>query len=135
MNDPPRHRGCRDFVKPIREMFPMHSKVWPRVLAGAIATAIAGGAMASSHREAPFITTLPKVDATDFYMFNSYETNRAGYVTLIAAYQPLESPQGGPNYYFMDPNALYEIMIDNDGDAKENITFQFRFTSTLAGLP
>jgi hypothetical protein len=113
----------------------MHSKVWPRVLAGAIATAIAGGAMASSHREAPFITTLPKVDATDFYMFNSYETNRAGYVTLIAAYQPLESPQGGPNYYFMDPNALYEIMIDNDGDAKENITFQFRFTSTLAGLP
>ena len=49
---------------------------------------------ASSHREAPFITTRPKVDATDFYMFNSYETGRAGYVTLIANYQPFEDPAG-----------------------------------------
>ena len=30
-------------------------------------------AHASSHREAPSITTMPKVDGTDFYMFNSYE--------------------------------------------------------------
>ena len=61
--------------------------------------------VASSHREAPFITTRPKVDGTDFYMFNSYEPGRAGYVTLIANYQPFESPQGGPNYYTMDPRA------------------------------
>ncbi len=49
---------------------------------------------ASSHREAPFITTRPKVDGTDFYMFNSYEAGRAGYVTLIANYQPFEDPAG-----------------------------------------
>ena len=60
----------------------------------------------SSHREAPFITTRPKTDGTDFYLFNSYETGRGGYVTLIANYQPFEFPQGGPNYYTMDPNAL-----------------------------
>ena len=46
--------------------------------------------VASSHREAPFITTRPKVDGTDFYMFNSYEAGRAGYVTLIANYLPLQ---------------------------------------------
>ncbi|MDB5777873.1 MAG: hypothetical protein JWP93_238, partial [Polaromonas sp.] len=51
--------------------------------------AAAGGAMASSHREAPFITTAPKVDGTDFYMFNSYEAGKAGNVTLIANYLPL----------------------------------------------
>jgi hypothetical protein len=113
----------------------MYSKVWPRVLAGAVAMAIAGGAMASSHREAPFISTLPKVDGTDFYMFNSYETGRTGYVTFLANYQPFQSTQGGPNYFPLDPNALYEIMIDNNGDAAEDLTFQFRFTSTLAGLP
>ncbi|MEO7854421.1 MAG: DUF4331 family protein, partial [Rubrivivax sp.] len=94
---------------------------------------IAGGAAASSHREAPFITTVPKVDATDFYMFRSYEPNRSEYVTLIANYQPLQDPYGGPNYFAMDPNALYEIHIDNNGDAKEDITFQFRFQNTLAG--
>ena len=60
-----------------------HSALWPRVLTGALATAIVSAALASSHREAPFITTRPKVDGTDFYMFNSYEAGRTGFVTLI----------------------------------------------------
>jgi Domain of unknown function (DUF4331) len=101
-------------------------------LAGATLLPLA--AMASSHREAPFITTRPKVDGTDFYMFNSYEPGRTGYVTLIASYQPFEYPQGGPNYYTMDPNALYEISIDNNGSGKEALTFQFRFTTVDSGL-
>jgi hypothetical protein len=112
----------------------MNSNVRYRILAGAIACAVAGAALASSHREAPFITTRPKVDGTDFYMFNSYEPGRAGYVTLIANYQPFENPQGGPNYYTMDPNALYEILIDNNGDGAEDLTFQFRFTTVDSGL-
>jgi Domain of unknown function (DUF4331) len=89
--------------------------------------ALAGTALASSHREAPFITTAPKVDGTDFYMFMSYEQGRSDYVTVIANYQPLQAPYGGPNYFKMDPNALYEIHLDNNGDAKEDISFQFRF--------
>src|SRR5579863_8379493 len=112
----------------------MYSQVWRRIVAGAIACAVAGTALASSHREAPFITTRPKVDGTDFYMFNSYEPGRSGYVTLIANYQPFENPQGGPNYYTMDPNALYEILIDNNGSGKEALTFQFRFTTVDSGL-
>jgi hypothetical protein len=112
----------------------MYFHVWRRTLAAAIACAVAGTALASSHREAPFITTRPKVDGTDFYMFNSYEPGRAGYVTLIANYQPFENPQGGPNYYTMEPNALYEIMIDNNGDGVEDLTFQFRFTTVTNGL-
>jgi hypothetical protein len=93
---------------------------------------LAGGTQASSHREAPFITTAPKVDATDFYMFRSYEPGRGDYVTIIANYLPLQDAYGGPNYFSLDPNALYEIHIDNDGDAKEDLTFQFRFRNTLA---
>ena len=105
----------------------------------ALAAAFAcGQSIASSHREAPFITTAPKVDGTDFYMFRSYEGvaangsgGRSDYVTLLANYQPLQDPYGGPNYFSLDPNALYEIHIDNNGDAKEDITFQFRATNTL----
>jgi hypothetical protein len=100
-------------------------------LAAAVLLACTGLAQASSHREAPSITTTPKVDGTDFYMFSSYETGRAGYVTVIANYQPLQDAYGGPNYFAMDPNALYEIHIDNNGDAKEDLTFQFRFNNTL----
>ncbi|WP_085316714.1 DUF4331 domain-containing protein [Derxia lacustris] len=100
----------------------------------AIGMAGAGSALASSHREAPFITTAPKVDGTDFYMFQSYESGRSAYTTLIADYEPLQDPYGGPNYFSLDPNALYEIHVDNTGDGKEDITFQFRFKNTLKDL-
>lgn len=105
---------------------------------GFAAMGAAGPLHASSHREAPFITTAPKVDSTDFYMFRSYEGvaangsgGRSDYVTLIANYQPLQGPYGGPNYFAMDPNALYEIHVDNNGDAVEDLTFQFRFANKL----
>ena len=103
------------------------------VTLAAAVVAVAAPVHASSHREAPSITTTPKVDASDFYMFNSYESGRAGHVTLIANYQPLQDAYGGPNYFKLDPNALYEIHVDNNGDGKEDITFQFRFTNTLRG--
>lgn len=104
------------------------------VMCGALLLAGVGSVQASSHREAPFITTMPKVDGTDFYMFRSYESGRDGYVTLIADYLPLQDAYGGPNYFSLDPNALYEIHIDNNGDAKEDLTFQFRFKNTLQNI-
>jgi hypothetical protein len=100
------------------------------VIGGLVMGAAFAPAQASSHREAPFITSSPKVDGTDFYMFRSYEANRAGFVTMIANYQPFQDPQGGPNFFQFDPNALYEIHVDNNGDAKEDITFQLRFKNT-----
>lgn len=88
-------------------------------------------AMASSHREAPGITEERKIDGTDLYMFRSYEPGREGFVTFIANYQPDQAPHGGPNYYTMDPDAIYEIHVDNDGDAIEDLTFQFDFDNNL----
>jgi len=76
---------------------------------------------------------MPKVDNTDFYMFRSYEPGRAGYVTILANYQGLQDPGGGPNYFTMDPDAIYEIEIDNVGDGHEHLTFQFKFSNQLAG--
>jgi hypothetical protein len=102
-------------------------------LAGlAVLTAVP--ALASSHREAPGITESPKVDSTDFYMFNSYETGRAGYVTLIANYYPFQDPWGGPNYFSLDEDALYRIHLDNTGDGVEDITFQIRVDTRLRDI-
>ena len=91
-------------------------------------------AYASSHREAPFITSSPKVDGTDFYMFTSYEPGRAAFTTLIADYQPVQVAGAGPQYYAMDQDALYEIHIDNTADGVEDLTFQFRFQNTLKDI-
>ncbi|HLE84545.1 MAG TPA: DUF4331 domain-containing protein [Thermoanaerobaculia bacterium] len=102
------------------------------VAAGAAAAAIP--AAASSHREAPAITETPAVDATDFYLFRSYEPGRQGFVTLIADYLPLQDPYGGPNYFALDPDAFYDLHVDNSGDGVEDLTFRFRFGNTLRGF-
>ncbi len=88
-------------------------------------------ASASSHREAPAILSMPQVDATDFYMFRSYEPGREGVVTLVANYNPLQDPYGGPNYFPLDPDAFYDIHLTNNGDVEEDMTFRFQFRQTL----
>ena len=103
------------------------------LIASLVCSSVIGAdAFASSHREAPNISRFPTLDSTDFYAFNSYEAGRGDYVTLIANYIPLQDAYGGPNYFAMDPAAVYSIHIDNDGDAVEDLTFQFKFTNQLA---
>jgi hypothetical protein len=104
-----------------------------KLLGLSIASAIllAGTASASSHREAPFVTKYPQTDASDFYFFKSYEPGREDYVTMIANYIPVQSAYGGPNYFPLDSQALYEIHVDNNGDSVEDLTFQFRFKDSF----
>ncbi len=110
-----------------------------------ILLAVAGLAMAllvpaairgSSHREAPLIAKDPTADNTDLYAFVNADDpatpeNDANSVTIIANFIPLEEPAGGPNFHNFDDNVLYEIKIDNNGDAVEDITYQFRFTTQI----
>src|ERR1700729_3451187 len=86
----------------------------------------------SSHREAPEISKDPVADSTDLYAFVSPDDRTT--VTLIANYIPLEAPDGGPNFYEFGDDVLYEIHIDNDGDGKADISYQFRFT-TVNNIP
>src|SRR5580704_13347873 len=81
----------------------------------------------SSHREAPEISKDPVADSTDVYAFVSPDAPST--VTLIANYIPLEGPDGGPNFYEYDDNVLYSINIDNNGDGRPDIAFQFWFTT------
>lgn len=86
---------------------------------------------ASSHREAPLITSDPKGDNTDVYAFRSTESGRSGFVTLIANYQPFQEPAGGPHFYRFDDDVNYNINIDNDGDGEADRVFEFEFTTTF----
>ena len=83
----------------------------------------------SSHREAPEISKDPVADNTDTYAFVS--PDNPGAVTIITNYIPLENPAGGPNFFEFGDDVLYSIYIDNDGDARPDITYQFRFSSQL----
>jgi Domain of unknown function (DUF4331) len=79
----------------------------------------------SSHREAPSISKDPVADNTDTYAF----VTPGDTVTIITNYLPVEAPAGGPNFYEFGDDVLYEIHVDNDGDGKPNVTYQFRFTT------
>src|SRR5713101_8093724 len=83
----------------------------------------------SSHREAPEISKDPVADSTDVYAFVS--PDKPDTVTLIANYIPLQGPAGGPNFYEYGDDVLYEIHVDNDGDGRADISYQFRFTTVV----
>ncbi len=81
---------------------------------------------ASSHREAPLIANDPLADNTDLYAFRSPDDTNT--VTIIANYVPLQLPQGGPNYSSFGENVRYEIHVENDGTAGDDITYRFTFS-------
>jgi hypothetical protein len=83
----------------------------------------------SSHREAPEISKDPVADSTDLYAFVSPDNPDT--VTFIANYVPLESPDGGPNFYEFGTDVLYAIDIDNDGDAIADVSYQFQFQTAV----
>jgi len=101
-------------------------------IAGAalIAATTVSGVFASSHREAPLIATDPSADSTDLYAFvDPVDSTK---VDLIANYIPMEDPAGGPNFWTFDPSVRYAIHVDNNGDGKPDVSFWFRFKTTVA---
>src|SRR4030095_12486165 len=84
---------------------------------------------AANHREAPITALDHKADITDYFAFVSYDNPSK--VTFILNVDPLLEPANGPNYFPFDPEILYEIKIDNNNDAVEDVTFQFRFKTDI----
>ncbi len=84
----------------------------------------------SSHREAPEISKDPVADSSDLYAFVS--PDKPDTVTVIANYVPMQLPAAGPNFFEFGDDVLYEIHIDNNGDGRPDLTYQFRFRTELA---
>ena len=96
---------------------------------------------AANHREAPITALDRAADITDVYAFVSYRPGQPANtapekVTLMFGVDPLLEPANGPHYFPFDPGILYEIKIDNNNDAVEDVIFQFQFTTEqrLPGL-
>jgi hypothetical protein len=92
----------------------------------AIAVPFATG---SSHREAPNTATDPTADDTDIYAFTANDA--PGALTVVANWIPFEDPAGGPNFYNFDPRAHYYVNIDNSGDGRYDIRYEFAFKTKI----
>jgi hypothetical protein len=84
---------------------------------------------ASSHREAPLISEDPAADNTDTYVFRS--PDRPDTVTLVGNWIPLEEPAGGPNFNKFGDDVKYTLNVDNDGDAVDDMVYEFRFRTSV----
>ncbi|HTE54291.1 MAG TPA: DUF4331 domain-containing protein [Kofleriaceae bacterium] len=101
--------------------------------------AIAGGftlnafqpatASASSHREAPAIGEDQFADNTDVYTFISPENPDK--LVIVANYVPLLIPSSGPNFYKFSDNVAYDLHIDNDGDARDDLVIRYLFKTSV----
>ena len=79
----------------------------------------------ANHREAPITALDRTADITDWYSFVSYDDPSK--LTMVLSVDPLLEPANGPNYFPFDPDVLYEMKVDNNHDAIEDVTLQFRF--------
>ena len=108
-----------------------------RVVAGLAAAGLLGAVLltapsaeASSHREAPLISQDPSADNTDLYAFR--DTTDPTKLNIIANFIGLEDPAAGPNFTRFADDALYQIHINSSGDGIREITYEFRFSTTVA---
>ena len=115
MNHPPQRRTLRQFGLVLSVV------LTPLILISAVLIGFRTQALASSHREAPLISKDPYADNTDTYVFISPENPNN--LVLIGSWIPFEGPEGGPNYFEWDDNALYDLYVDNNGDAKADVTY------------
>ena len=98
------------------------------IVAGLSVLAVSG----SSHNDAPLISEDPTANNTDVYAFVS-QVN-PDMVTIIANYIPMVEPGDGPTYKNFSDQVLYEIMVDTNGDAREDVTYQFEFSTIFGAL-
>ena len=103
------------------------------------ATGLAGGLLllatsvapvfASSHREAPLISTDAAADHTDVFAW--VDGTAKDHVNLVVNVSPMQDPAGGPNFWEFDPSVAYDIKIDNDRNGKADVTYRFKFSTIV----
>jgi hypothetical protein len=105
------------------------------VAAPLLAAAVCAGVLAvrearsSDHQDTPEVELSPRLDINDVYAFPGSDESR---IVLVMTTQSPITPAGTAAARF-DPNALYQIRIDNNGDAVEDLVLQFQFDDLAGG--
>jgi Domain of unknown function (DUF4331) len=95
-------------------------RVTAALAVGVVALAIGTRVYASDHQDTPEVELSPRMDINDVYAFPGSSADR------IALILTTSSPIAGQNASF-DPNLLYQLKVDNTGDAIEDLVFQVTF--------
>jgi len=114
----------------------MHKPLFRR---GWLVTALAAGGLvaglatsnrlrASDHQDTPEVELSPRLDVNDVYAFPAPTPGRT--VLVLGTSSPI-TPAKTPSFTFgTRDQELYQLKVDNNGDSKEDLVFQFTFTGT-----
>ena len=83
--------------------------------------------LASDHQDTPEVELHPRLDINDVYAFPG--TNADRMVLVLTTSSPITP--GTPAAF--DPDILYQIKVDNTGDAVEDVVLQFTFDGEGTG--
>ena len=86
-------------------------------------------ATGSDHQDTPEVELSPRLDINDLYAFPGSSEDR---IAIVLTTQSPITPAGTAAARF-DANALYQIKIDNNGDAVEDLVLQFQFDDLQGG--
>jgi hypothetical protein len=79
--------------------------------------------LASDHQDTPEVELSPRMDINDVYAFPGSTEDRI--VLVMTTSSPITPGQAASASF--DPNLLYQLKIDNTGDAAEDLVIQFTF--------
>ncbi len=83
--------------------------------------------MASDHQDTPLVEMSPRFDVNDVFAFPS-PTDPSRTVLVLGTSSPI-TPAKTPSFTFgTKDRELYQLKIDNTGDAREDLVLQFTFT-------
>jgi Domain of unknown function (DUF4331) len=104
---------------------------WPlRVLASVTVLASIGltvrQVLASDHQDTPLVELSPRFDVNDVYAFPS-PSDPSRTVLVLGTASPLTPAQTPSATFGTRDQELYQLKIDNTGDAREDLVFQFTF--------
>ena len=96
----------------------------------AMSVAVLGAipAMGADHKDASLTKAAPRSDINDLYVFKG--ESAAGYTAVITV-NPLTSPADTAGLR-LDPDTLYELKADTNGDAVADVSYKLQATGTGA---
>jgi hypothetical protein len=109
----------------------------PRVLAAVLAAVIAASAflversVASDHQDTADVELNPSMDMTDVYAFPGATSDRIA--LILNSWALLTPAEAQPGVTSFDDDLLYQLKIDNTGDAQEDLVIQVTFHGSGAG--
>ena len=97
-------------------------------IAGAGLALTARATLGSDHQDTPEVELSPRMDINDVYAFPGSSEDRIALVMTTSS--PITPAQASSATF--DPNLLYQLKVDNNGDAVEDLVLQITFEGTGA---